>query len=73
MEVGFILNNNPTYIYGYLDQLTIKSPALIFLKQHSYVYAQLGIWGIPDKKENLQKTDCCKVLSDCWLEVHSAN
>ena len=33
-----------------------------------------GIWGIPDenKNESLHKTDCCNVLSDCRLEVHSA-
>ena len=33
-----------------------------------------GIWGIHNqyKNENLHKTDCCNVLSDFLLEVHSA-
>ena len=34
----------------------------------------IGIWGSPDqnKNESLHKTDCCNVLSDWWLEAHSA-
>ena len=34
----------------------------------------IGIWGIPyqNKNESLHKTDTCNVLSDWWLEVHSA-
>ena len=33
-----------------------------------------GIWGIPDQNndESLHKTDCFNLLSDCWIEVHSA-
>ena len=32
------------------------------------------IWEIPDQNKNKSshKTDWCYVLSDCWLEVHSA-
>ena len=33
----------------------------------------LKVWLIPDQhtNESLHKTDCCNVLSDCWLYVHS--
>ena len=37
VEVGFTLHNNSTYLYGYFDQLPIKSPKTVFLREHKYV------------------------------------
>ena len=79
MNVGFTLHNNPTYIYRHLDQLSIKSPSLGFFLKNIVMFSPnfdplICIWGIPDQNNNdsLHKTDCCNVLSDCSLEVHSA-
>ena len=66
-----ILNINPTFIYGQLDQLPIKSPNNDFFEKNRVMFRPhfdpfIGIWGIPDqyKNESLHKTDYCNVLSD---------
>ena len=45
---------------------------LVMLRPKLYPF--IVIWVIADqnKNESLHKTDCCNVLSDCWLEVHRA-
>ena len=65
------LHINPTFIYGQLDQLAIKSPNTDFEKKNIVMFRPnfdpfIGIWGIPDqnKNESLHKTDCRNVLSD---------
>ena len=69
---GLTLHNNPTNIYGFLDQLSIKSPNIDFLRENIGMFrfnfnTLTGIWGIPDlnKNESLHKTDSCNVLSNC--------
>ena len=67
MEVG---HNNPTFIYGQLDQLAIKSPNTDFQKNivmfRPNFDSFIGIWGIHDQNKNksLHQTDYCNMLSD---------
>ena len=48
------LHINPTFIYGQLDQLAIKSPNTDFLKKNIGMFRPnfrpfIGIWGIPNE------------------------
>ena len=51
------LHINPTFIYGQLDQLTIKSPKNDFFLKNIVMFRPnfdpfIGIWGIPDQNKN---------------------